>query len=379
MIVPVPVPGMDGVGALVVGRRFDGRIVRGVDVPFLEALGSMAGLAAARVRLLDAGEAASEPPPAQECPICGSLAGSGEVPGCECGAAYVETDVPQLLAGKYRLTRRLGTGGAGTVYLARDLRLDRDIAIKTIAGTSALRLMQLKPEAWAMATVAHPAVAQIHGVESWWGRPFLVVEFLSGGTLADRLEQGPSPPGRVRPRHRRTGGRPGGAAREGLPARRHQAEQHRIHVERVAETAGFRPGPHGARLGRRGRHAAQCISGGAGGPPARRSRRRVVPVRGLVRGGVRPAPFRGRERRRGGGADPAPEPRVPFRAAGGTGLRGRGRVRGVGADGTPVDAADERGGIRRGAPCGPLERIGLDSGRLIVRFSATFRYGSAES
>ena len=194
VIVPVPVPGMDGVGALIVGRRFDGRIVRAVDVPFFEALGSMAGLAAARIRLLDAGEAAPEPPPARECPVCQSLAGADEEPGCECGAAYVETDVPQLLAGKFRLTRRLGTGGMGAVYLARDLRLERDIAIKTMVGTSALRLMQLKPEAWAMATVAHPAVAQIHGVESWRGQPFLVVEFLSGGTLADRLLQGRVPP-----------------------------------------------------------------------------------------------------------------------------------------------------------------------------------------
>ena len=199
MILPVPVAGMDGVGALVVGRRFDGRIVRGVDVPFLEALGSMAGLAAARLRLLDAGEAAPEPPPAQECPICRSLAGSGEAPVCECGPAYVATDVPQLLAGKFRLTRRLGTGGMGAVYLARDLRLERDIAIKTMVGTSALGLMQLKPEAWAMATVAHPAVAEIHGVESWRGRPFLVVEFLPGGTLADRLEQGPVPPAEAIP------------------------------------------------------------------------------------------------------------------------------------------------------------------------------------
>ena len=194
VIVPVPVPGMDRIGALVVGRRFDGRIVRSVDVPFLEALGSMAGLAAARLRLLDAGEAAPEPPPARECPVCRSLAGAGEAPGCECGAAYAETDVPRLLAGKFRLTRRLGAGGMGAVYLARDLRLDRDVAIKTLVGTSALRLMQLKPEAWAMATVAHPAVAQIHGIESWRGRPFLVVEFLPGGTLEDRLQQGPVPP-----------------------------------------------------------------------------------------------------------------------------------------------------------------------------------------
>ena len=194
LIVAVPAPGIGGVGALVVGRRFDGRIVRAVDVPFLEALGSIAGLAAARLRLLDEGEATPEPPPARECPLCHSLAGAGEAPGCGCGRPYVETDVPRLLAGKFRLTRRLGTGGMGAVYLARDLRLDREIAVKTMVGTSTLRLMQLRPEAWAMATVAHPAVAQIHGVESWRDRPFLVVEFLSGGTLADRLLQGPVPP-----------------------------------------------------------------------------------------------------------------------------------------------------------------------------------------
>ena len=191
VVVPVPVPGMDGVGALVVGRGFDGRIVRAVDVPFLEALASMAGLAAARLRALDATEAA---PPARECPICQSVALAGEAAACECGQAYVETDVPQVLAGKFRLTRRLGAGGMGAVYLARDLRLERDVAIKTMVGTSALRLMQLRPEAWTMATVAHPAVAQIYGLEFWRGRPFLVVEFLSGGTLADRLLQGAVPP-----------------------------------------------------------------------------------------------------------------------------------------------------------------------------------------
>ena len=44
-----------------------------------------------------------------------------------------------------------------------------------------------------MAEVTHPAVAQVHGIESWRGHPFLVVEYLAGGTLADRLREGPVP------------------------------------------------------------------------------------------------------------------------------------------------------------------------------------------
>ena len=53
--------------------------------------------------------------------------------------------------------------------------------------------MGLKPEARAMATVTHAAITQVYGIESWRGRPFLVVEHLAGGTLADRLRQEPLP------------------------------------------------------------------------------------------------------------------------------------------------------------------------------------------
>ena len=119
---------------------------------------------------------------------------AGEPPACACGSAHVATEVPKLLAGKFRLTRRLGAGGMGAVYLARDLRLERDVAIKILRARSLGRLMGLKPEAWAMSTVTHPGVAQIYGVESWRGRPFLVVEFLAGGTLEDRLRDGPLAP-----------------------------------------------------------------------------------------------------------------------------------------------------------------------------------------
>ena len=197
VIVAVPGPGAEVVGVLVVGPRFDDRIVRAADVAFLEVLASAAGQAVMRVRLLHGSERRlSEPPPALECPACGCVAGAEELSGCACGPAYVEAEVPRLLAGRFRLTRRLGAGGMGAVYLAHDVRLDRHVAVKTSAGRSVSRMMGLQPEAWAMARVPHAAVAQIYGVESWRGRPFLVVEFLPGGTLAERLGDGPIPASR---------------------------------------------------------------------------------------------------------------------------------------------------------------------------------------
>ena len=195
VILPLAGPGMEVFGMLVVGRRFDERIVRTVDLPFLEALGAAAGLAVARLRLLEAPDARhSEAPPAQECPVCRHVVVAGAPPECECGVAYKETKVPKLLSGKFRLTRRLGVGGMGAVYLARDLQLARDVAVKTLGKASADHLMRLRPEAQAMATVMHPAAAQIYGIEFWRGRPFLIVEFLPGGTLEDRLRDGPVPP-----------------------------------------------------------------------------------------------------------------------------------------------------------------------------------------
>ena len=197
-VVPVPGPGAELLGVLVAGRRLDGRLARPVDLPFLEALAAAAGLAGERVLAMRTGGARSvDTPPAEECPACGCVSEAGEPAACDCGAAYVETEGPKLLAGKYRLARRLGKGGMGTVYLARDLRLERDVAVKTLTGESVSRLMGSKPEAWAMATVTHPAVAQIFGIESWRGRPFLVVEFLPRGTLADRLRRGPLPAARA--------------------------------------------------------------------------------------------------------------------------------------------------------------------------------------
>ena len=194
VIVPLPGLGTHVVGIVVVGRRFDDRIVRAADVPFLEVLASAAGQAITRLQLLRGTETRlPEAAPALECSVCGCVTGGDEPPGCKCGAAYAETEVPRLLASKYQLTRRLGTGVMSSVYLAWDLSLQRDVTVKSLAKVSVSRSLALKPEAWVMARVAHPALAEIYGVESWRGRPFLVVEFLRGGTLADRLRNGPVP------------------------------------------------------------------------------------------------------------------------------------------------------------------------------------------
>ena len=194
-VVAVIGPGAEVTGILVVGQRFDDRIVRSVDVPFLEAVSAAAGLAIARLRSLRVPQVGSlDNPPARQCPECGCLAAAAAARGCDCGLEYVETDVPVLLAGKYRLTRRLGSGGMGTAYAALDMQLQRDVAVKTLSGISVARLMALRSEGWAMASVQHSALAQIHGIESWRGRPLLVVEFLAGGTLADRLRRGPIAP-----------------------------------------------------------------------------------------------------------------------------------------------------------------------------------------
>ena len=148
VIVPVPGPGTDVLGVLMVGRRLDGRVVRSVDLPFLEALGVAAGLALARLQLLDApGAGSGEAPPAEACPVCRSVTEAGAPPGCACGSAYIATEVPKRLAGKFRLTRRLGAGSMGAVYLARDLRLERDVAITILTARSLGRLMGLQPEA----------------------------------------------------------------------------------------------------------------------------------------------------------------------------------------------------------------------------------------
>jgi eukaryotic-like serine/threonine-protein kinase len=96
--------------------------------------------------------------------------------------------------GVYQITAALGTGGMGEVYRARDTKLGRSVAIKVLPDAfifDADRVARLTREARMLASLNHPHIAALHGLEESGGRHFLVMELVEGETLADRLQRGP--------------------------------------------------------------------------------------------------------------------------------------------------------------------------------------------
>ncbi len=115
------------------------------------------------------------------------------------GVAPVEgpanRDGPRTV-GRYEIVDVIGRGAMGVVYKARDPLLDRTVAIKTIVGTASLGrgvrkafLERFDREAKAAARIAHPAIVTIFDVGIEGDAPFLVMEYLPGETLADRLDR----------------------------------------------------------------------------------------------------------------------------------------------------------------------------------------------
>lgn len=104
--------------------------------------------------------------------------------------------LPGTRIGSYEIVGLLGTGGMGEVYRARDARLGRDVAIKVLGGRLAhdeLLLTRIEREARLLASLNHPNIATIHGVEDWQGTPAIVMEMIEGETLAVRLMDGALP------------------------------------------------------------------------------------------------------------------------------------------------------------------------------------------
>jgi Tol biopolymer transport system component/predicted Ser/Thr protein kinase len=100
---------------------------------------------------------------------------------------------PQRI-GAYPIERELGRGGMGIVYLGRDPRLDRPVAIKVLPELFARdpeRLARFEREARLLASLNHPNIAGIYGIEEAGGHRFLALEYVEGETLGERLMRGP--------------------------------------------------------------------------------------------------------------------------------------------------------------------------------------------
>jgi serine/threonine protein kinase/tetratricopeptide (TPR) repeat protein len=102
--------------------------------------------------------------------------------------------------GSYEIAGPLGAGGMGEIYRARDVRLDRTVAIKALPQAFAHdpeRRARFEREARLVASLSHPNIAGIYGIEDFERVPFLVLEYVPGETLAARLSRGPVSPAEV--------------------------------------------------------------------------------------------------------------------------------------------------------------------------------------
>ena len=103
---------------------------------------------------------------------------------------------PGTTLGIYQVTAKIGEGGMGEVYRARDTKLNRDVALKVLPDLFASdpdRLARFQREAEVLASLNHPNIATIHGLEETADTRALVLELVEGPTLAERIAQGPIP------------------------------------------------------------------------------------------------------------------------------------------------------------------------------------------
>jgi len=125
------------------------------------------------------------PPPTVPPPRIASITTPPQVPG-------------ERYIGKYRVKGELGRGGMGTVYLAEQPGLGREVAIKElIQSADPVALKRFLQEAQVMARTSHPNLVQVHDMELMGDINYLVLEFIRGRSLRDWMSQGPIPPPQV--------------------------------------------------------------------------------------------------------------------------------------------------------------------------------------
>ena len=98
--------------------------------------------------------------------------------------------------GHYRVIEEIGSGGMGVVYRALDTRLDRDVALKVVrpgALYDASARERFRKEALLLSRLCHPNIAQVYDFDTQDGVDFLIMEFVKGITLANKITAGPVP------------------------------------------------------------------------------------------------------------------------------------------------------------------------------------------
>ena len=133
-----------------------------------------------------------------ECPSCYTCYDTGTGTCSNDGAPLRAGALPRVVDGKYRVDRALGRGGMGAVYRARDMRLDRDVAIKVVRGellADADARARFRREAQVVARLQHPGVVAVFDYGTLGsGAAFLVMEFVRGRDLRSLVTEGPQRP-----------------------------------------------------------------------------------------------------------------------------------------------------------------------------------------
>jgi class 3 adenylate cyclase len=142
------------------------------------------------------------------CPHCGTSNPAGQKFCDGCGQRLAEAPAPaptrtpaptptiptSFAAGRYQVKRFLGEGGKKRVYLAHDTRLDRDVAFSLIKteGLDAAGLARVRREAQAMGRLGdHPNVVTVYDIGEEAGQPYIVSQFMEGGSVEDLIDQAP--------------------------------------------------------------------------------------------------------------------------------------------------------------------------------------------
>ncbi|HXJ11860.1 MAG TPA: serine/threonine-protein kinase [Candidatus Limnocylindrales bacterium] len=185
LLVPVALKEGNTEALLVLGGKLSEEPYSQEDTALLENVAGALALLLMRGNALHPGRAF------EECPACGACYDTGTTRCKKESTALLLVATPRMLAGRYRLEKRLGHGGMGKVYHATDMSLNRDVAVKMIRDeffADRKAIEKFRQESQITGSFAHPNVVTVYdfGVEAGQ-RVFLVMELLEGITLRQEL------------------------------------------------------------------------------------------------------------------------------------------------------------------------------------------------